>query len=177
MLGIFVYIKLSVHSFLCHSELTVLESRVHDVGSEPHAAVSVSSLIGACITCLLLGIIIGGLAVHVLTVRQRHRQVPSSPHYLSVKPNQYVTVPGAQWKITTKAERDTHRSKSTQHLPMTPTASLKHSLKRQNSSARDPYTTLPLKDIDTATIKRSSHSSYSNGHIRADLDSDTIFNF
>lgn len=154
-------------------DVTLLESRQSETSGHTH--ISVGSLAGACLACLLLGIIVGALSVHAYTVRQRHRQVPSSPHYLSVKPNQYVTVPGAQWKITTKAERDKSIPKG-QQLPMTPTATLKHSLKRQ-TSIRDPYTTLPLKDIDTATIKRSSHSSYSNGHLRADLDSDTIFNF
>ncbi|KAF2353568.1 Thrombospondin type-1 (TSP1) repeat [Trinorchestia longiramus] len=150
---------------ISEEEVTLLESRSAPSGEERSGNISVGSLAGACVACLLLGIIMGAVMMHLWTVRQRHRAVPSSPHYLSVKPNQYVTVPGAEWKITTTAERGDNALKS-HHGTLSP----KHSLKRQ-TSIRDPYTTLPLKDIDTATIKRSSHSSYSHGnHILPPID-------
>ncbi|XP_018012193.1 semaphorin-5A [Hyalella azteca] len=156
-------------------DITLLERRTAPPADQRSEGVSISSLVGACVACLFLGILIGALMMHFWTVRQRHREVPASPHYLSVKPNQYVTVPGAEWKITTTAERD--KSSKSHHLGLSSTGSLKHSLKRK-SSVRDPYTTLPLKDIDTATIKRSNHSSYSHGnHVRADLACDTNFSF
>ena len=153
------------HSFNYIADATLLEARASTTLPSASEGIGIGSLIGACITCFLLGIVVGGLAVHTYVVKTRQRQIPSSPHYLSVKPNQYVTVPG------------THRKLSKNEKSMSPTATLKGTLKRQHSN-RDPYTTLPLKDMDaTATIKRSSHSSYGNGHLRADLDSDTIFNF
>lgn len=130
-------------------------SSAHSSGS----GVSVQALVGSCIACLIGGAMLGVLATYHVCVRRRHRRVPSSPHYISAKPNHYVSVPGADWKASGQSPNSTIRN-----------GSIKSSLKAA-------ITTLPLKDFDTATIKRSSHGSYGNGHLRADLDSDTIFNF
>ena len=120
--------------------------------------ISVQTMVGSCLACLIGGAILGALVTYQVCVRRRHRRVPSSPHYISAKPNHYVSVPGADWK-TGQSPSSTVRN-----------GSIKSSLKAA-------ITTLPLKEFDTATIKRSSHGSYGNGHLRADLDSDTIFNF
>lgn len=122
--------------------------------------VTVQAMVLSCLACLVAGALLGALATFHVCVRRKRRRVPSSPHYISAKPNHYVSVPGAEWK-----------KKGGQ----SPNGSLKNgSIK---SGIRAAMTSMPLKEFDTATIKRSSHGSYGNGHLRADLDSDTIFNF
>lgn len=116
--------------------------------------VTVATLVWSCLGCLVAGALIGSLTTYHLFVRRnRRRRVPSSPHYITAKPNHYVSVPAAE-------RRSGH----------SPGGSLKGGGGLRAAIAA----TLPLKDFDTATIKRSSHG---NGHLRADLDSDTIFNF
>lgn len=141
------------------ADITVVEAAVLSASGESNSGgVSVQTLVGSCLACLLLGALLGSLATYHVCVRRRHRRVPSSPHYISAKPNHYVSVPGADWKGD-----------------QSPASTLKNgSIK---NGLRAAITTLPLKEFDTATIKRSSHGSYGNGHLRADLDSDTIFNF
>lgn len=141
------------------ADITVVEAAVLSASGESNSSgVSVQTLVGSCLACLLLGALLGSLATYHVCVRRRHRRVPSSPHYISAKPNHYVSVPGADWKGD-----------------QSPASTLKNgSIK---NGLRAAITTLPLKEFDTATIKRSSHGSYGNGHLRADLDSDTIFNF
>lgn len=131
-------------------------------GDGDGGGVSVQAMVLSCLACLVAGALLGALATFHVCVRRKRRRVPSSPHYMSAKPNHYVSVPGAEWK------RKGGGSQS-------PNGSLKNgSIK---SSLRAAMTSVPLKEFDTATIKRSSHGSYGNGHLRADLDSDTIFNF
>ena len=84
---------------------------------------------------------------------------------MSAKPNHYVSVPNSDWKNGCSLS-------DSEPLNSTSSSTLKHSLRSIRSAV---MTTLPMKEFDTATIKRSSHCSHGNGHIRADLDSDRIF--
>ncbi|KAK7077865.1 Semaphorin-5A [Halocaridina rubra] len=145
---------------LLDGDITSLEAAVLSTshGGGGGNGVSVQALVGSSLACLIGGAVLGALVTYHLCVRRRHRRVPSSPHYITAKPNHYVSVPGAEWKAG-QSPSSTIRN-----------GSIKSTLKAA-------ITTLPLKDFDTATIKRSSHGSYGNGHLRADLDSDTIFNF
>lgn len=139
-------------------DITAIEAAVMNAGHGGEGGVSVQALVGSCLACLIGGALLGALGTFHVFVRRRHRRVPSSPHYISAKPNHYVSVPGADWKAG-----------------QSPSSTIRNgSIK---STLKSAITTLPLKDFDTATIKRSSHGSYGNGHLRADLDSDTIFNF
>ncbi|KAK4320514.1 hypothetical protein Pmani_008631 [Petrolisthes manimaculis] len=160
-------------SQLLHTgEVTMLESVSEDLGSSKSddgdgdgdgGTVSVQAMVLSCLGCLVLGALLGALATFHIFVRRKRRRVPSSPHYMTAKPNHYVSVPGADWKRKAGGGSQS------------PNGSLKNgSIK---SSLRAAMTSVPLKEFDTATIKRSSHGSYGNGHLRADLDSDTIFNF
>ncbi|XP_063849665.1 semaphorin-5B-like isoform X2 [Scylla paramamosain] len=116
--------------------------------------VTVTTLVWSCLACLAVGALVGSLTTYHLFIRRyRHRRVPSSPHYITAKPNHYVSVPAGERRAGTS-----------------PGGSLKSAGGLRAAIAA----TLPLKEFDTATIKRSSHG---NGHLRADLDSDTIFNF
>ena len=128
--------------------------------------VTIQTLVGSCIACLFVGALIGAAAVYTVCVRKKSGRVPSSPHYITAKPNHYVSVPAnetSSWKTTSVDQ------------PQSPNASLKNGVK--NGIRNAMITALPLKDFETATIKRSSHGSYPNGHIRADLDSDNLFNY
>lgn len=139
-------------------DITAIEAAVMNAGHGGEGGVSVQALVGSCLACFIGGALLGALGTFHVFVRRRHRRVPSSPHYISAKPNHYVSVPGADWKAG-----------------QSPSSTIRNgSIK---STLKSAITTLPLKDFDTATIKRSSHGSYGNGHLRADLDSDTIFNF
>ena len=130
--------------------------------------VTIQTLVGSCLGCLILGFFLGAFVVYWLFVRNRTRRVPSSPHYITAKPNHYVSIPRSEVKE-----------------PPSPSATLKNGVK---NGIRNAITSLPLKEFNSDTsgtatikrsssIKRSSHSSYGNGHIRADLQSDNIFNF
>lgn len=140
------------------SDATVMEAAVMSNSGGGDGTVTVQALVGSSLACLVAGALLGALATYHVCVRRRHRRVPSSPHYISAKPNHYVSVPGAEWKGE-----------------QSPGSTLKNGSIKNGLKAA--ITNLPLKDFDTATIKRSSHGSYGNGHLRADLDSDTIFNF
>ncbi|CAL4059907.1 unnamed protein product [Meganyctiphanes norvegica] len=139
--------------------LTALEaiSAIHNIEN----MISIQTLVGSCLACLIIGFFLGAFVIYWLFVRNRTRRVPSSPHYITAKPNHYVSLPRSQRKT------EKHTS---------PSATLKNGVK---NGIRNAITALPLTDSnsDTATIKRSSHGSYGNSHIRADLESDTIFNF
>ncbi|KAG0722995.1 Thrombospondin-1 [Chionoecetes opilio] len=122
--------------------------------SHDSAGVTVTVLVWSCLACLLAGALVGSLTTyHLFHRRNRPRRVPSSPHYITAKPNHYVSVPAADRR---------------------PGHSPGGSLKSGGGLRAALAATLPMKEFDTATIKRSSHG---NGHLRADLDSDTIFNF
>lgn len=145
--------------FCVAADATVMEAAVmSSSGGGGDGTVTVQALVGSSLACLVAGAILGALATYHVCVRRRHRRVPSSPHYISAKPNHYVSVPGAEWKGE-----------------QSPSSTLKNGSIKNGLKAA--ITNLPLKEFDTATIKRSSHGSYGNGHLRADLDSDTIFNF
>lgn len=131
--------------------LELVEASVGGFGGNRSGYVTVAALVWSSLGCLAAGGLLGSLTTYHLCVRRRRRRVPSSPHYITAKPNHYVSVPAAE-------RRAGH----------SPGGSLKSGVRAALAA------TLPLKDFDTATIKRSSHG---NGHLRADLDSDTIFNF
>ncbi|XP_076067589.1 semaphorin 5c-like [Oratosquilla oratoria] len=135
-------------------DATTLQSR----GSgypESSGSLSVQTAVGGFICCFIAGAIVGALAVYYVCVRRRRRRVPSSPLYLPSRPNHYVSVPGSEWKAD-----------------QTPNGTLKTGIK---NGLKNAITTLPLKEFDTATIKRSSHGSYASGSIRADLGAKNIF--
>ncbi|KAB7499904.1 Semaphorin-5A, partial [Armadillidium nasatum] len=157
--------KMSCELFETIDTPTVLEARTN-LESSDRSCISVQTFIGSCLACLALGAVLGAFGVYTLCLKAKRVKIPSSPHYISAKPNQYVSVPGSDWKngsTSVIAEEEALQS---------PTSTLKKGLKNSIKSA---ITSLPLKDYDTATIKRSSHGSYGNGHIRADLESDRIF--
>ena len=104
-------------------------------------------LVGSSLACLVLGAMVGAFLTHLYHLKKEHgRKVPSSPHYLSVKPNHYVTVPTTTWKkvkthqtiLNDEEDQDVvdGRKVPSTTAVSTPTATLSrkyHSLKRQHS--------------------------------------------
>ncbi|MCL4127594.1 UNVERIFIED_CONTAM: hypothetical protein GTU68_036498, partial [Idotea baltica] len=144
---------------------TFLEARSNAEPPFSEGCNPIQALVWACLGSAILGGLLTALVLYVYCIKDRRPKIPSSPHYISAKPNQYVSVPGADWKGGPSSTADAEPLNS-------PAVSLKNGIK---NSIKNAMTSLPLKEYDTATIKRSSHGSYGNGHIRADLESDRIF--
>ncbi|TRY69068.1 hypothetical protein TCAL_11284 [Tigriopus californicus] len=138
------------------------------------------SVIGACVCGFVLGVFVGaGIVYYVLIHRRGAGGANGSPHYVSAKSqNLYVSLPMLDLRhkhlssSSNQSDCGTLRSTTTAGtLRSTKTGSIYNGTLNGNKHG----------DYETATIKRShsqrNSSLLSSGnHIRADLESDQLFN-